>query len=211
MALRNYELMMVLSPSMDDDATEEALNRVNQYVDNNGGTIEGQEKWGNVRKLAFPINNNTEGNYILTNLKLEPSSVEDLDTSLRVSENVLRHLLIKVDKFYEIAGSDNEPTSEVNAEPAVTENPEVNAEPAVTENPEVNAEPAVTENPEVNAEPAVTENPEANTDEPGPEEILSEDVEEDQVSEEVNEVESETEGDNKTEEADPDGSTLKQP
>jgi small subunit ribosomal protein S6 len=199
MALRNYELMMVLSPSMDDDATEEALNRVNQYVDNNGGTIEGQEKWGNVRKLAFPINNNTEGNYILTNLKLEPSSVEDLDTSLRVSENVLRHLLIKVDKFYEIAGSDNEPTSEVNAEPAVTENPEVNAEPAVTENPEVNAEPAV------------TENPEANTDEPGPEEILSEDVEEDQVSEEVNEVESETEGDNKTEEADPDGSTLKQP
>jgi small subunit ribosomal protein S6 len=187
MALRNYELMMVLSPSMDDDATEEALNRVNQYVDNNGGTIEGQEKWGNVRKLAFPINNNTEGNYILTNLKLEPSSVEDLDTSLRVSENVLRHLLIKVDKFYEIAGSDNEPTSEVNAEPAVTENPEVNAEPAVTENPE------------------------ANTDEPGPEEILSEDVEEDQVSEEVNEVESETEGDNKTEEADPDGSTLKQP
>ena len=128
MALRNYELMMVLLPDMDDDAKEEALNRVNRYVDDNGGTIESQEKWGNVRKLAYPINDHTEGSYILTNLKLEPSSVGDLDASLKVSENILRHLIIKVDQFQETVTSGNDSTTEVNAESTVTEKAEASTD-----------------------------------------------------------------------------------
>ena len=87
MALRNYELMMVLLPNMEDEGIEDLLGRVNKYVDENGGSVERQEKWGSLRKLAFPINDYTEGNYILSNLRLEPESIEQLEATLEVSEN----------------------------------------------------------------------------------------------------------------------------
>ena len=48
MALRNYELMMVLLPNMEDEGIEDLLGRVNKYVDENGGSVERQVKWGSL-------------------------------------------------------------------------------------------------------------------------------------------------------------------
>ena len=117
MALRNYELMMVLLPNMEDEGIEDLLGRVNKYVDENGGSVERQEKWGSLRKLAFPINDYTEGNYILSNLRLEPESIEQLEATLEVSENVLRHLVIRVDEFQQVPVTSVEPSVSASCRP----------------------------------------------------------------------------------------------
>ena len=152
MALRNYELMMVLLPNMEDEGIEDLLGRVNKYVDENGGSVERQEKWGSLRKLAFPINDYTEGNYILSNLRLEPESIEQLEATLEVSENVLRHLVIRVDEFQQV------PVTSV--EPSVS---------ATTPEASAPAEPEAS----APAEPEASDE-EASTDEPGQDSIGSE-------------------------------------
>ena len=152
MALRNYELMMVLLPNMEDEGIEDLLGRVNKYVDENGGSVERQEKWGSLRKLAFPINDYTEGNYILSNLRLESESIEQLEATLEVSENVLRHLVIRVDEFQQV------PVTSV--EPSVS---------ATTPEASAPAEPEAS----APAEPEASDE-EASTDEPGQDSIGSE-------------------------------------
>ena len=144
MALRNYELMMVLLPNMEDEGIEDLLGRVNKYVDENGGSVERQEKWGSLRKLAFPINDYTEGNYILSNLRLEPESIEQLEATLEVSENVLRHLVIRVDEFQQVPVTSVEPSvSATTPEAAAPAEPEASA-PA---EPEASDEEASTDEP----------------------------------------------------------------
>mgnify|MGYP001471145396 CR=1 FL=1 len=168
MALRNYELMMVLLPNMEDEGIEDLLGRVNKYVDENGGSVERQEKWGSLRKLAFPINDYTEGNYILSNLRLEPESIEQLEATLEVSENVLRHLVIRVDEFQQVPVTSVEPSvSATTPEASAPAEPEASA-PA---EPEASA-PA---EPEASApaEPEASDE-EASTDEPGQDSIGSE-------------------------------------
>ena len=144
MALRNYELMMVLLPNMEDEGIEDLLGRVNKYVDENGGSVERQEKWGSLRKLAFPINDYTEGNYILSNLRLEPESIEQLEATLEVSENVLRHLVIRVDEFQQVPVTSVEPSvSATTPEASAPAEPEASA-PA---DPEASDEEASTDEP----------------------------------------------------------------
>ena len=141
MALRNYELMMVLLPNMEDEGIEDLLGRVNKYVDENGGSVERQEKWGSLRKLAFPINDYTEGNYILSNLRLEPESIEQLEATLEVSENVLRHLVIRVDEFQQVPVTSVEPSvSATTPEASAPAEPEASA-PAEPEASDEEASP----------------------------------------------------------------------
>ncbi len=61
-----------------------------------GGTIANTERWGK-RKLAYPIKHSLEGNYVLIKCKLKPASSRELEANLGISEEVLRHLLVKLE------------------------------------------------------------------------------------------------------------------
>lgn len=104
-ALRNYELMMVVVPHLDDESFAANLEKVNVYIGDHGGNVVGQQRWGGVRRLAYPIRSYTEGSYVVTHFEIEPEHANDLDASLMVSEDVLRHLIVKVDKFGELPGA----------------------------------------------------------------------------------------------------------
>jgi|GEM_PF-124994 len=176
MALRNYELMMVLLPNMEDEGIEDLLGRVNKYVDENGGSVERQEKWGSLRKLAFPINDYTEGNYILSNLRLEPESIEQLEATLEVSENVLRHLVIRVDEFQQVPVTSVEPSvSATTPEASAPAEPEASApaEPEASAPAEPEASAPAEPEASAPAEPEASDE-EASTDEPGQDSIGSE-------------------------------------
>ena len=108
--MRNYELMMVVLPHLDEESLTVTLGRVNRYIDERGGEVLQQQRWGNVRRLAYPIRSYTEGGYVLTHFQIEPQHTKELEANLIISEDVLRHLLVKVDGF--------EPTAEDRA-PAV--------------------------------------------------------------------------------------------
>ena len=111
---------MVVSPRLDDEAVDATVARVNDYVNNHGGNIIDQSRWGRLRKLAYPINNFREGNYILTHLEIEPDSTKDLESSLIISEDILRHLLLSVDSIPEVPAetADKAPAEVVDEAPA---------------------------------------------------------------------------------------------
>ena len=121
---------MVVSPRLDDEAVDATVGRVNDYVNNHGGNIIDQSRWGRLRKLAYPINNFREGNYILTHLEIEPDDTKDLESSLIISEDVLRHLLLSVDSIPEIPGEtvDKAPAEVVDEAPAAEVVDEASAE-----------------------------------------------------------------------------------
>jgi len=93
--LRDYELVLVVSPEAAEDALEAAINNVNQFITNKGGVISEEERWGK-RKLAYPIKSHLEGNYVLTRCRMMPTWAKELDANLNISEGILRHLLLKV-------------------------------------------------------------------------------------------------------------------
>ncbi len=93
--LQDYELVLVVSPEGGEDALEATLKNVNQFIAGRGGVISGQERWDK-RKLAYPIKRSLEGNYVLTRCRMRPAWAKELDANLNISEDVLRHLLLKV-------------------------------------------------------------------------------------------------------------------
>lgn len=94
--LRDYELVVIISPEVADDAVDGVLDNINKLITRDGGTVEETDRWGK-RKLAYPIKHFLEGNYVLFRCKLEPASGKGLEASLRISEEVLRHLLVRLD------------------------------------------------------------------------------------------------------------------
>ncbi len=93
--LRDYELVYVINPDVDEEALVSTTGNVNLFINSNGGIVSEEERWGK-RKLAYPINRFQEGNYVLTRFKMEPVWSKGLEGSLEISEDVLRHLLIRV-------------------------------------------------------------------------------------------------------------------
>jgi len=92
--LRDYELVLIISPEVTDEAFEATLDNLSKSVTESGGTVSNVERWGK-RKLAYPLKNFMEANYVLTQLKMSPASGKQLEANLRISEDVLRHLLIR--------------------------------------------------------------------------------------------------------------------
>lgn len=117
--------MMVVVPHLDDESFAATLEKVNVYIGDRGGNVVGQQRWGSIRRLAYPIRSYNEGSYVVTHFEIEPEHTNGLDTSLTVSEDILRHIIVKVDKFGELpgtqsrtAGADSEPNrEEVQSEP----------------------------------------------------------------------------------------------
>jgi small subunit ribosomal protein S6 len=94
--LRDYELVVIISPEITDEALDGAVERISRFITEGGGAVSNVERWGK-KKLAYPIKHFTEGNYVLSRFKMEPKLSKELETSLEISEEVFRHLLIVLD------------------------------------------------------------------------------------------------------------------
>lgn len=94
--LRDYELILVISPEVTEEEFEASIESVNRYVTDNGGSISETDKWGK-KRLAYPIKHFVEGNYVLTKFQLKPELGRQLEVNLRISEEILRHLLVRLD------------------------------------------------------------------------------------------------------------------
>ena len=91
--MRDYELVIIVTPEIDETATAEVVEKVKSWITEAGGSIESFEEWGR-QKLAYLIRKNKEGQYYFFNLKLEPSAVVNLERNFRLQESILRFLII---------------------------------------------------------------------------------------------------------------------
>ena len=92
---QEYELVYILSPEISDETLENRVNEITQFITGKEGVVDNVDKWGK-KKLAYPIKHFLEGNYILTRFKMSPARCKELEANLHISEDVVRHLLIKV-------------------------------------------------------------------------------------------------------------------
>jgi small subunit ribosomal protein S6 len=92
----DYELVFIVHPEVADDAVEPFINNISQFISGKSGAIVEVARWGR-KKLAYPIKHVMEGNYVLIKFKLDPAANKELETNLKISEKIIRYLLIKVD------------------------------------------------------------------------------------------------------------------
>jgi small subunit ribosomal protein S6 len=93
--MRQYELMVIVHPDVAEDGLANTVDTIREWASAAGEVVK-IDNWGR-RRFAYPIRKLAEGNYILLNLNLEPTAVAELERNLRLSEEVLRHLLVRVE------------------------------------------------------------------------------------------------------------------
>ncbi len=102
MSARQYELVYIVSPAATDETVADLHAQVEAIVSRFGGRIDKTDNWGR-RKLAYEINHCKEGTYVLELLMGTGEMVTELERRLRVSDDVLRHLVVRVDEELELA------------------------------------------------------------------------------------------------------------
>ena len=91
----SYELVYIISPDVTDEELPNVLDKVGESVNKIGGSVTEVIQWGR-KRLTYPIKKFIEGNYVLARLEMEPASTKELDVTLRLYDDILRHLLIKI-------------------------------------------------------------------------------------------------------------------
>jgi small subunit ribosomal protein S6 len=94
--VRDYELTIIIKPDVTDDDATAIVEKVKTLIGDRKGEITEVKPWGK-KKLAYPIGQYKEGNYVLTKFKIDPSIAKDLDANLKLNEKIIRYLLIKVE------------------------------------------------------------------------------------------------------------------
>jgi len=94
--MRDYELVAIVNPEVDEEGMSKILDKVRQSIDSRGGAVQEITNWGR-RKLAYPIKKFMEADYVLARFKLTPKSVKELELEISASENILRYLVVKME------------------------------------------------------------------------------------------------------------------
>ena len=94
---RQYELMYVIAPTVGEDGVADLHTQVEEIVSRGGGEIEKTDNWGR-RRLAYEIKRHHEGTYVLELINGPGELVRELDRRLKVTDEVLRHLVVRVDE-----------------------------------------------------------------------------------------------------------------
>ena len=95
-----YETVFITRQDLSVGQNEELANTMKQFVQDNGGTIANTEFWG-VRQMAYKINKNKKGHYTLFHIDGPSAAKDELERNLRISEDVLRFMTVKIDKLPE--------------------------------------------------------------------------------------------------------------
>lgn len=94
--MRNYELLFILDPAMDEAARNQMIETVKGIINADGEAGEA-DLWG-AKKLAYPINKKKEGFYVLIPFKASAELPKELDRRLKISDNCMRHIIVCQDE-----------------------------------------------------------------------------------------------------------------
>jgi small subunit ribosomal protein S6 len=94
--MRHYEVMVILSPELEERTVAPTLDQFLGVIRDAGGSVEKVDVWGR-RKLAFEIDKKGEGIYAVLDLKCEPADVAELDRQLGLNESILRTKVVRPD------------------------------------------------------------------------------------------------------------------
>jgi len=125
--LRDYEVLYIVRADLDDDKVQDIIKRVNTIIEKADGSVERTNIWGK-RKLAYEVKHQKEGSYVLQDFQFDPNRVPELEAALKITEEVLRHLIVRKPEKAAPATIVAPPPAEVVLEPIAVESESV-AEP----------------------------------------------------------------------------------
>lgn len=94
--MRKYETMFILNIGLSKEQLPEKVERFTSVMTSNGGQVDKFSEWGK-RRLAYEVNKQREGYYFLVNFTAEPTVVKELERIFRISEDVVRYLIVRLD------------------------------------------------------------------------------------------------------------------
>jgi small subunit ribosomal protein S6 len=86
-----------MSPEIVEEDVPAAIERVSGAVTSRGGEVLDTRPWGR-RRLAYSIDRHTEGHYVISQIRLDPARAHELEGQFNISEEILRHLLVRKDE-----------------------------------------------------------------------------------------------------------------
>lgn len=94
--MRKYEAVYIFVPTTEEEKRTQLLERFKSIIEANG-SISNIDEWGN-RKLAYLIDDIGEGYYVLINFEAQPEVIEELNRVAKISDSIMRHMIIKEDE-----------------------------------------------------------------------------------------------------------------
>ncbi|MDD3931002.1 MAG: 30S ribosomal protein S6 [Eubacteriales bacterium] len=92
---RKYETMYILNPSIGEETIQATMEKI-QTLFESSATIDKVDVWGK-RRLAYEIDDQTEGYYVLINFSSDPEFPKELERVFKITEGVLRYMVVRVD------------------------------------------------------------------------------------------------------------------
>ena len=92
--MRDYEILYIVRPDLDEEQLDEAVKKVTGLIETLGGRHQRTNVWGR-RRLAYEVDRHHEGYYVLTDFAIEPARVPEMEATLKISDNVFRHLVVR--------------------------------------------------------------------------------------------------------------------
>jgi small subunit ribosomal protein S6 len=99
---RQYELVYIVTPEASDQEVADLHTQIEQIIQRFSGTLDKTENWGR-RKLAYEIGHHREGTYVVETISGSGELMKEIDRRLRVIDQVIRHLIVRVDEELRVA------------------------------------------------------------------------------------------------------------
>ena len=106
-----YELMVILSPEIDERTVAPSLDKFLKVITNDGGSIDKVDIWGK-RRLAFEIQKKTEGIYAVVNFTATSAATQELDRQLNLSEQIMRTKVLRAEEAIAMVAAEAERSAE---------------------------------------------------------------------------------------------------
>ena len=95
--MNQYEVALIIRPDVDQEGQDAIVERLSEILTADGGQVDNVEPWGR-RRLAYPISKVQEGFYYFVQGQFATSVLPELNRSIKLSESILRHMVIRTDK-----------------------------------------------------------------------------------------------------------------
>ncbi|SDM41137.1 30S ribosomal protein S6 [Sediminibacillus halophilus] len=94
--MRNYEIMYIVRPDIEEEAQTALVERFNKILTDNGAEIDKVDEKGK-KRLAYEINNYRDGYYVLINFKGDENAINEFDRQAKFSDDIIRHIAVRED------------------------------------------------------------------------------------------------------------------
>lgn len=96
--MANYETVFIARQDLSEAQVKAITDSITTYIADSKGSVNKTENWG-LRTLAYRINKNRKGHYVLIEYSVAPAAIAEMERQLRMNEDVLRFVTIKIEEF----------------------------------------------------------------------------------------------------------------